>query len=125
MTNFDYIVSKVAQFCAGNSDAELELDRFMYNHAPSGSGINRGTKINWEVSGNPAQAGQAVVLDTSFDHMNEHGFYTHKTDHQIKIRPVLLYGPFDLQVTGRNYDDIKEYLADVYYLWLRQEKAEG
>lgn len=125
MTNFDYIVSKVAQFCAGNSDAELELDRFMYNYAPSGAGINRGTKINWEASGNPAQPGRAVVLDVSFDHMNEHGYYTRETDHQIKIRPVLLYGPFDLQVTGRNYNGIKEYLADVYYLWLRQEKTEG
>jgi len=75
---------------------------------PSGSGIDQGTKVDRERS-----TADKIILFTSFHHMSEHGYYDGWTEHAIIIRPSLLYG-FTVDVKGRDRNDIKDYLGDVY-----------
>lgn len=74
---------------------------------PSGSGIDTGTSVV-EISTNK------VVLACSFHHMNEHGSYNGWTDHTITIRPDFLY-KLDIKISGKDRNEIKDYLHDVYY----------
>ena len=41
------------------------------------------------------------------------------TDHVITVRPS--FGGLDLTISGKNKNDIKEYLSDVYYYALTKE----
>lgn len=75
---------------------------------PSGSGIDCGTKINRERS-----TSERIILSTSFHHMNDGGMYDGWTEHTITVEPSLLFG-LNIKISGRNRNDIKDYLADVY-----------
>lgn len=76
---------------------------------PSGSGIDSGTSI-------VSIDARCVILSTSFHHMNDSGFYDGWTHHKIKITPTLSDSRgFDLKITGRDRNDIKAYLYDVYF----------
>jgi len=55
--------------------------------------------------------------------MNEHGFYDGWTEHRITVKPSLAFG-FELTISGRDRNEIKDYLSDVFYLWLREETEE-
>lgn len=85
---------------------------------PSGSGIDRGTKIDLEKS-----HGNKVVLIVDYHHMDENGYYDGWTSHEITIRPSLLFD-FDLSIGGRNRNEIKDYLAEVYQYCLSREVEE-
>src|SRR5690606_14186150 len=80
---------------------------------PSGSGFDAGTKIEHA-------SASKIVLRTSFHHMNEHGYYDGWTEHTVTVIPDLVNG-FDLRISGRNRNGIKEYIADVIYDALNQE----
>lgn len=84
-------------------------------NGPSGSGIDNGTHFNFEESKE-----DKLVFDTSYHHMNEHGYYDGWTHHEIIVTPSLMFG-FSLRVTGRDRRDIKEYLSEVYSHWLSSE----
>jgi hypothetical protein len=77
-------------------------------HMPSGSGVDNGTKIDLTQS-TPA----LLVFDVSYHHMNDHGSYDGWTEHRVYVNPDLGYG-FNLKITGRNRNDIKDYIADLY-----------
>lgn len=76
---------------------------------PSGSGIDRGTKVDLDLS----DGRKMIVLDLSYHHMNEGGMYDGWTEHRCTITPDLLHG-FTIKFSGPNRNDIKEYLHDVY-----------
>ena len=78
------------------------------DYLPSGSGIDSGCKIDIEKSGK-----SKVVINFSFHHMNENGFYDGWTDHKLMCKPVL-YGDFEIKITGKNRNYIKEYLYDTF-----------
>jgi hypothetical protein len=78
------------------------------NHLPSGSGFNSGTTIDVEAS-----TGEDLVLHTSFHHMTEHGYYDGWTEHPIRVRPSL-YFQINLTIHGRNRNDIKDYIHEVF-----------
>ena len=80
---------------------------------PSGSGFDAGTTIEYASS-------SKIVLQTSFHHMDEHGYYDGWTEHVITVIPDLVNG-FDLRISGRNKNNVKEYIADVFFDVLRQE----
>lgn len=82
---------------------------------PSGSGIDTGTRIDVDAS-NAAK----LVLTCAFHHMNEHGYYDGWTQHTIVVRPSLSHG-IEIRVTGRDRNDIKEYLGEVYRHALTEE----
>ena len=85
---------------------------------PSGSGWDRGTTIDL-VKSTP----ERLVLFGSFHHMNDGGYYDGWTDHEIVVTPSLQFG-FTVKVTGRDRNDIKEYLTGLFLEALGQEVPE-
>ena len=85
---------------------------------PSGSGWDKGTQLDFGAS-----TPDKLVFYGSFHHMNEHGFYDGWTEHRITVKPSLAFG-FELTISGRDRNEIKDYLSDVFYLWLREETEE-
>ena len=87
--------------------------------APSGGGIDCGTKINWTktIASNSCRA--CLVFDVQFHHMNSNGYYDGWTEHKVIVRPS--FSGIDITITGRNRNEIKEYLHEVYYFWLNED----
>jgi len=54
-----------------------------------------------------------IVLLTEYHHMNDGGYYDGWTTHRVIVQPDLLSG-FNVTITGRDRNDIKDYLADVF-----------
>lgn len=86
---------------------EAKLERLIDN-LPSGSGFNSGCKL--DDSSKPDR----LVISADFHHMDENGSYDGWTTHQVIVTPSLAYG-YNLRVTGRNRNDIKSYIADVFH----------
>lgn len=82
-------------------------------HLPSGSGFDNGTTIE-------SATDQRIVFRTSFHHMNEGGYYDGWTEHSVIVTPSLSSG-FCIRVTGRNRNDIKDYIAELFDGVLREE----
>lgn len=91
-----------------------KLDAIM-NTAPSGSGFDNGTTLE-------SVDDQKMVFNTGFHHMNEHGFYTGWTHHKVIVRPCFWSG-IDIRVTGKDRRNIKEYIAEAFIHWLKEESA--
>lgn len=89
----------------------------LMNDAPSGSGIDSGTKIDLDRC-NPDR----IVLYCDFHHMDEFGGYDGWTTHEIIITPSLAFG-FNVRVTGKDRNSIKDYLSEVYNHWLGEDSA--
>ncbi len=82
---------------------------------PSGSGFDCGTKINLDESNS-----NKIVINTSFHHMDENGGYNGWTNHAITIRAELEMD-FTLRVSGRDKNQIKEYIAETFNHDLMQD----
>lgn len=99
--------------CAKSSNLEWydrhndKLDALVHEYMPSGAGID-GTRICIEQS-----TPNKLVFSVAFHHFTEHGMYDSATLHRIKITPSLQFD-FDLKVSGKNKNGIKEYLADIF-----------
>ena len=91
------------------------LDRIMKNTSPSGSGIDCGTKLLKDKCKD-----DKLVFLCEFHHMNDVGYYEGWTQHTITARPSLMYG-IDIKISGRDRNQIKDYLYDVYATWLKTE----
>ena len=91
---------------------EMELDEILKAYAPSGSGIDAGTCIDWDKS-----KYNKLVLTFSFHHLNDNGYYCGWTEHNAVVTPQL-WTAFDLRITGPDKQGIKEYLHHVYDSWL-------
>lgn len=79
----------------------------MMEHLPHGSGIDAGTKFLLEES-----TPQRLVFSFSYHHMNENGYYDGWTDHKLIITPT--FGSYDMKITGRDRNDTKAYLYDLF-----------
>jgi len=84
------------------------------NYLPRGSGFDAGTTVDLDASRH-----NRLVLNTSYQHMDESGYYCGWSDHSIIITPSLAHG-FDLRITGRDVRDIKDYMAEVFDFMLRE-----
>lgn len=91
------------------------IEAIMKNTAPSGSGFDNGTILDEDNS-----TDNKLVFITSFHHMDENGYYDGWTQHSVIVTPSLVFG-FDIRVTGKNKNDIKEYIGDVFAEWLNEE----
>lgn len=87
------------------------------NVLPSGSGFDAGSTVDVGRS-----RADRIVLNTSFHHMNEYGSYDGWTEHDVIVTPSLVHG-FTLRVTGRNRNDIKEYIAQTFQYTLEQPRT--
>lgn len=93
------------------------LQKLIRDHMPSGSGIDSGTTLD------ESSKRDRLVFNTSFHHMNDGGYYDGWTEHQVIVTPSLSFG-IDLRITGRDRNEIKEYLADVFHTALTAEIEE-
>lgn len=83
--------------------------------APSGAGIDAGTSIDLG-----ACTGEKLVFGCSFHHHTEQG-YDGWTEHTITVTASLATPGFKLAISGRNRNEIKDYLHDVYADWLASD----
>lgn len=81
------------------------------NEAPSGAGINHGTTLDETRSDE-----RRLVFSFGFHHMSEHGYYDGWTEHMLWVSPD--WEGLALRITGRDRNQIKDYLHDVYSAWL-------
>jgi hypothetical protein len=54
--------------------------------------------------------------------MNDNGMYDGWTTHQVIVTPSLAFG-FTLKITGRDRNQIKDYLSETYHYALEQHIA--
>jgi len=79
------------------------------DHMPSGSGIDSGTTLDLEIS-----TENKLVFDAPFHHMNDAGMYDGWTDHAVTVTPCLAAPGFRIYISGRDRNNIKEYLGELY-----------
>ena len=91
------------------------IEMLIGEHMPSGSGIDSGVKIDYDKS-----TGDKLVFNTAFHHMDTHGGYDGWTEHRVIVKPSLMHG-YTVTITGRNRNDIKDYLAELFSYSLDQE----
>lgn len=87
---------------------EDRIESLVKMKMPSGSGFDSGTTIDLDKS-----TGNRLVFFTSFHHMNDAGMYDGWTEHTVTVTPSFV-GGFDLHVTGRNRNDIKDYIGETF-----------
>lgn len=78
-------------------------------YTPSGGGIDNGTIFDEEES-----TPEKLVFHVNFHHMNPNGYYDGWTQHVLTVRASLAHG-FDLQISGRDRNQIKDYLGELYH----------
>jgi hypothetical protein len=74
---------------------------------PSGSGWDMGTKIDLDAS-----HATKLVFYGEYHHMNDGGYYDGWTAHTITVTPS--FHGINIRVSGRNRNDIKDYLAETF-----------
>jgi hypothetical protein len=89
--------------------------RALVDWLPSGSGIDSGTKVDSERT-----HAERLVLTFGFHHMNEGGYYCGWTEHTAVITPSFR-SVFNLRITGRDRNGIKDYLYQTFDLALSRE----
>lgn len=85
------------------------------NILPHGSGIDSGCKINLEKSSE-----NKIVIDVPYHCMDENGYYAGWRDYQIIIRAHLA-SSFVIDVKGRDYNGLKDYLADTFHYVMNED----
>lgn len=89
-------------------------EKLVNNYMPSGAGWDSGTTFEEDES-NPHK----LVFSGSYHHMNDLDTYDGWTNHKIIVTPT--FEGIDIRVTGRNRNDIKEYLRQLFDIALQQE----
>lgn len=98
------------------ANAKEAIETLTRDFLPSGSGFNNGTKFDFDRSKR-----SKLVFHTSFHHMDENGYYDGWTDHTVTITPS--FDGIEVKVSGRNRNDIKDYIADEFALLLEDVKV--
>ena len=93
------------------------LDRLI-DMLPHGAGINSTSEIidyNMDKNGNCTM----VSFRSDYHHMNADGYYDGWTQHTVKVYPD--WAGVRLNITGRNRNDIKDYLHETWDYALSQD----
>ena len=112
------ICARLNCIASGNKEWESKHENTILaivNDGPSGSGIDCGTKIDLDKS-----TSEKLVLSCEYNHMNDAGYYDGWTEREVIITPSLQFG-ISIKLTGRNHNDIKYYLHEVYSCWLSED----
>jgi hypothetical protein len=91
------------------------IESLAKNFMPHGSGFDSGTQFDFDVS-----TPDKLQFHTAFHHMNDAGIYDGWTEHTVTVKASLAFG-FDLKVSGRDRNDIKDYIAQAFEDALRQD----
>lgn len=104
----------------GNLEKHQEHLRQLANsYLPRGSGFDAGTDIVVD-----SCTDYKVVLRTSFHHMNDNGYYTRWTEHKVIVTPAFDGFDINIKVTGRNHNDIKDYIGLFFFCQVLQEESD-
>lgn len=90
---------------------EESLNTIM-ERAPSGSGFDSGTNLLMVTE-------DQMTFETFFHHMDEMGGYDGWTSHVVYVKPS--FEGITLRITGKDKNDIKDYIGDVFHEWLNTE----
>jgi hypothetical protein len=96
----------------GNTEwehAHMDVLNGMCELLPHGSGLDGKMEFQPENS-HP----EKLCFFFEFHHIDENGYYCGWTEHNLFVTPSLQYG-FELRITGRNKNDIKDYLYDLFH----------
>lgn len=94
---------------------ETKILKLVKDHLPSGSGFDSGTDIDLAASSE-----EKLVFHTHYHHMNDGGMYDGWTDHTVVVKPSLAYG-LAMRITGRDRNQIKDYIYECFDHSLREE----
>ncbi len=94
---------------------EAAIKDLVKNLMPSGSGIDNGTEIDLEKSN-----GEKLTFLMGYHHMDENGYYDGWTNHTVTVTASLEHD-FNVRVSGKDRNQIKDYIADMYRECLIQE----
>ena len=110
------VYQALAQAVEGMRDGK-RMEEKVYNimkRAPSGSGIDSGTSFI------PGECNrEQLVFFTEYHHVDENGYYDARTYHRVIATHDLL--GLNIRVTGRNKNNIRDYLTKVYRDWLTKD----
>lgn len=87
--------------------------KHLMESAPRGAGFDSGTTLDID----SIRAGK-VVFKTAFHHMGDNGM-SRWTDHTVTVTAE--FGGINVCVGGRNYNDIKDYIGEVFRTWLTSD----
>jgi hypothetical protein len=93
---------------------EQTIRDLVKQYLPSGSGFDTGTNFMFAES-----KPDKLIFTTEFHHMNEVGMYDGWTQHTITIRPT--FQGFSMRISGRDRNDIKEYIGDSFHFALSHD----
>ena len=88
------------------TECAVRDDRIL-NCLPSGSGFTAGTRII-------SVSDSRIVIEAAFLHRGDSGYYDSWEIHRVTCAPSLLYG-IKLTVSGKNKNDVKDYIYDLFY----------
>lgn len=74
---------------------------------PHGSGLDNGVRFDW-IDSKPDR----LIFVFEYHHMKD-GYYVKWTNHKLVITPSFQSG-LKLHITGDNYNEIKDYLYDLF-----------
>ena len=107
---------------AGNIEWEKKhaevIRKLALDYLPSGSGFDSGTTVSVE-----ACTPDRLVLSASYHHMDDGGSYDGWTEHEIIVTASLAHA-FNIRVTGRDRNGIKDYIAEIFHSALSDEFPE-
>lgn len=82
--------------------------------APSGSGFDDGTQLDKKSNS------ERLLFHFGYHHMDENGYYTHWTHHDVIVLGSLVFG-FILQIRDAESEDDLDYFHEVFGYWLDEE----
>lgn len=94
---------------------EQTIESLVKQYMPSGAGFDSGTTLDIDAS-----HADKLVFHTSYHHMNDGGYYDGWTEHTVTVIPSLAHR-FHLRISGRNRNDIKEYIAETFGIALQEQ----
>lgn len=118
--NYQALASAIVAYgnCINSNNQEWQdrwkkqIAEIVSHDFPHGSGFDSGTKF--DLSNNLRFNGEKLVFTTAFHHMNEGGMYDGWSEHVVIVSPSLAYG-FTVKISGRDRNEIKEYIAEMFH----------
>ena len=98
--------------------------KLVKDYLPSGSGFDNGTKFDFDLSKPTKSRPEQLVFQTAFHFMNGDGFYDGWEDYTIYVTPSLTSN-INLRIIGKNRNDIKDYIHEVFYFSLTEPQPQS
>lgn len=87
----------------------ISIEFLVDTYLPHGSGFDNGTSFEFASSRK-----NRLVFHTGFHHMNDAGYYDGWTEHDVIVIPDLAMR-FELRITGKDKNNIKDYIGHCFY----------